>query len=366
MSNSNILLIFSNHRVAEKLWHIIPELSQLADVDLFLIGLCSTKTKWVGDVDERMLQINKYSKHIRNIIIGPGVSYHGDVIKQDLSSFLDITRYKLVLYDDNRSMHEYNLPQLYQKFKSHNILVIGNSHGNEEFTNNKYAFDISIDKVFTFGYKEKYILTNNFDYRDSDILEGGIPQNDELGKYKNNPKHILVITNFLGNRNSIFPINFDKNFVIKSGLLELSKVTNLPIVVKHKARLDKIDYINDVAYIKNLLDCDVVTNCEDINQLIADSAYVVSALSTLAFKPIQLGIPTVVINGTGQIGNYYDYNGLVNLDYEQIYNSLNQQKEFGKQNNFIMFTIQGGLDFTSTKFYIDAIKKEYENNLQNK
>ena len=139
-------------------------------------------------------------------------------------------------------------------------------------------------------------------------------------------------------------------------MLELSKEYNLPIVVKQKTRLDDPDYQNNINYIKNLLDCQVVTNSSDINQIIADSAFVISAPSTLSFKPIQLGIPTVLIKGSGQIGNFYDYQGLVDLDKNQIRESIKLQNNFGKQEDFIKFTIKGGEEFNSTKYYTDTIK----------
>lgn len=356
MLKNKILLLFTNHRTAEKLWPIIPELAKTYTLDLFLVGLFSPKTPWVGDIDERKEFINLYSKYLNKVIEGPGVKFHGDSINEDLSNYLDIDSYSLVIFSDNRAMSEFSIPALYQKFKSKNILVIGNSHGNEEYSKNHLAINQSFDKVFVFGYKEKYIIENNFGIDPNNLLEGGIPQNDSLKNYTKNSKHILVITNFLGNRSSIFPVNFDSNFIEKSGLLELSKEYNLPIVVKQKTRLDDPDYQNNINYIKNLLDCQVVTNSSDINQIIADSAFVISAPSTLSFKPIQLGIPTVLIKGSGQIGNFYDYQGLVDLDKNQIRESIKLQNNFGKQEDFIKFTIKGGEEFNSTKYYTDTIK----------
>jgi len=356
MLKNKILLLFTNHRTAEKLWPIIPELAKTYTLDLFLVGLFSPKTPWVGDIDERKEFINLYSKYLNKVIEGPGVKFHGDSINEDLSNYLDIDSYSLVIFSDNRAMSEFSIPALYQKFKSKNILVVGNSHGNEEYSKNHLAINQSFDKVFVFGYKEKYIIENNFGIDSNNLLEGGIPQNDSLKNYTKNSKHILVITNFLGNRSSIFPVNFDSNFIEKSGLLELSKEYNLPIVIKQKTRLDDPDYQNNINYIKNLLDCQVVTNSSDINQIIADSAFVISAPSTLSFKSIQLGIPTVLIKGSGQIGNFYDYQGLVDLDKNQIKESIKLQNNFGKQEDFIKFTIKGGEEFNSTQYYTDTIK----------
>lgn len=355
-----LLLLFTNHRVAEKIYGVIPSLSEYFDIDLFAIGLFSLNTPWVGDNDERLLFIETYKQYLQNIFIGPGVKYHGDRITEDLSKFIDTKKYSVILYDDNRPMPEFNLPNLYKEFKKYKNVVIGNPHGNEEYRDYP-GLGVTFDKMFSLGYKEKYILDKNFNIKDKDLLSGGIPTNDRLKNYSKRNKHILVITNYLGNRTSSFPVKFDSDFVAKSGLNELSKELNLPIVVKQKARLDDPDYKKNEDYIKSILNCKVVTsNDTDTEQLIADSAVVISALSTLAFKPIQLNIPTVLIKGTGQVGNFYDYDGLLDLDYEQIYSYI---KSYKPSDRFVMTTIKGGEIFNSSYYYTNEVIKAYENNL---
>jgi hypothetical protein len=335
MSKNRILLLFTNHRVSEKLWPIIPLLSDEYEIDLFCVGLFSLNTPWVGDIDERIIAINKYKSFINNVIQGPGVRYHGDNIQQSLLDFIDINLYKFVIYDDNREMKEFNIPNFYKECKNQNIKVIGNVHGNEDFT--KDYSGVSYDFKMEFN-------------------TGGIPSNDTLVDINVQPNHILVITNFLANRNSIFPINFDKNFIEKSGIIELSKHFNLPIKVKIKTRLDKPDYINDIQYVNNLLDCEVITNSDDIDELIAHSALVISTPSTLCFKPIQLGIPTILIKGAGQIGKFASYPGLVDLDKQQIFNSIQYQIDHGKFTQFIQNTISGGDTFQSSQKYVNYLK----------
>jgi hypothetical protein len=363
MLKNKILLLFTNHRVAEKLWPVIPELSKTFTLDLFLVGLFSSKTPWVGDIDERKEFITSYSKYLNKVIEGPGIKFHGDRIYEDLSSYIDIESYSLVLFDDNREMSEFNIPNLYEKFRSNRIVVIGNSHGNEDFNSSRLGIGKSFDKLFTFGPKEKYTLHKKFNVHEDLLLEGGIPQNDLLARYVRRSKYILVITNFLGNRSSIFPINFDHNFIRESGLQELSDQFNLPIVVKQKTRLDDPHYKENINYIKSIIDCEVVTNSIDISKVIADSFCVISTPSTLAFKPIQLGIPTVLVKGSGQVGNFYDYEGLVDLNKQKIEESIYRQIDFGKQENFIKLTIKGGETFTSTLEYVNTILNFYENSL---
>ena len=336
MLDKKILLLFTNHRVAEKLWPIIPELSKEYTLDLFLVGLHSFNTPWVGDIDERKSTIDKYKSYLNDIIIGPGVQFHGDNIKEDLTSFINLDDYSLVIYDDDREMSEFNIPQFYQSCKSKNIKVIGNSHGNEDNPHN--ALLKSYDDKMNFN-------------------TGGIPANDTLKSIKCNQNHILIIANFLGNRNSIYPINLDNNFIQECGALELSKEYNLPIKIKIKTRLDNPDYISSIKYIKNIINCEIITNTNNIDQLIADSAIIISSPSTLAFKPIQLGIPTVLIKGSGAIGDFKNYPGLVNLNKQEIFNNLQMQIDHGKFNNFIKDTLVGGINFNSSEVYIRNLKK---------
>mgnify|MGYP001007682921 CR=1 FL=1 len=42
----------------------------------------------------------------------------------------------------------------------------------------------------------------------------------------------------------------------------------------------------------------------------------------MAFKPIQKGIPTILLNGYGQTGLFYDYMGLVDLDTQIIFDEV--------------------------------------------
>jgi hypothetical protein len=330
-----ILLLFTNHRVAEKLWPIIPELSKNYVIDLFLIGLFSNETPWVGDIDERQLKLEQYKDYIDNIIQGPGVRFHGDRVRQSLCDYVDISKYEFVIYDDNRKKPEYDIPSFYQYCKQNNVTVIGNSHGNENSPHNEIgtAYDYSMD-----------------------FSNGGIPTNDTLKHVKGNNKHILVITNFLSNRSSIFPVNFDKTFIQQTGLLELQEKFQCPIKVKIKTRLDKPNYVEDINYVKSILDCDVVTNCEDIDQLIADSIIVVAAPSTLCFKPIQLGIPTVLIKGAGAVGAFNSYPGLVEMQPDVVKKNIEEQIEHGRYDDYIKTTIKGGEEFCSTKHYVKHIE----------
>jgi hypothetical protein len=348
MSKNRLLLLFTNHRVAEKLWPVIPKLSEIYTLDLFLVGLFSDKTPWIGDIDERHLKVKEYNQYIDNVIMGPGVKFHGDNVTSQLSEYVNLDLYKAVIFDDNRAVPEFNVPNFYKECKLKNIKVIGNSHGNEDYPHNA--------------------IGTSYDYA-MDFKSGGIPANDTLKNVVCSSKHILIITNFLGLRNmsDLFPLGitkgFDEHFFNECGVLELSNTYKLPVKIKIKPRLDYPDYEKEVNYIKSFLPpnskktYNIIVNTDNIDQLIADSAVVISAPSTLAFKPIQLGIPTVLIKETGITGEYFDYPGLVELNKQKIFDSIQKQVNHGKYSEWIKLKIAGGNTFTSTDVYIQKIKE---------
>ena len=95
---------------------------------------------------------------------------------------------------------------------------------------------------------------------------------------------------------------------------------------------------------------------DDDNKLISDSFIVFSAPSVMAFKPIQKGIPTILLNGYGQTGLFYDYMGLVDLDTQIIFDEVQRQYTNGKEKEFVLNTIKGGIDFSSTEKYVNVIR----------
>ena len=94
---------------------------------------------------------------------------------------------------------------------------------------------------------------------------------------------------------------------------------------------------------------------EDNNKLISDSFIVISAPSTLSFKSIQLGIPTILIKGSGDERHFSDFKGLVELDTQIIFDEIERQYGIVKDTDFIKETIEGGIDFSSTEKFINTV-----------
>ena len=122
------------------------------------------------------------------------------------------------------------------------------------------------------------------------------------------------------------------------------------------------------------LDYKIIIDTKDDNKLIAQSQAIISAPSTIAFKAIQYGVPTVLIKNSGQTGLFYDYPWLIDLDKDKIINAIEEQSKLitkgaiiiansmnklnrQKNKEWIDNTIEGGSSFNSTEIFINEIKK---------
>lgn len=342
--------------MSDKIFGLIPELSKQFVIDMFCIGQMSLNREWEGDIDLRKKVLKNLDPYLRKIIIGEGINYFKERAKKTLS-YVNIKDYDLILYDDNRLHPRLQMPEIYLQAKRHKIPVVGNSHGNQDAAKKNYsALGRSYDYAFLLGEPERKRYSKWF--HKSKLLIGGIPSNDVLKNYEHNPKHLLVVPNFLDNRKAPFKVKFGQKWA--NIAIELSKHYGLPIVVKQKTRTDDRDYIKNVNYIKSIFKnynrLTIVNDTDDLNRLISDSAMVLSALSNLAFIPIALGIPTVLIKESGQLGNLEGYPYQCGLNYESVKTMF---KKFNKKRArmHIKQVIAGGANFNSTEIYINELKR---------
>ena len=316
----NILLVTTQYRVGERIYPIIPELAKYYNLDLMKLYQMDPDWKWPGDVDLRDNFEEKYHIYFEHI----HVRFPND---------LDYSKYDLIITDDNRPYN--GLPQLYSKRQ---CPVIACSHGVTEHNYHISGKDKSFDYCFVFGQKEV-----TADYH----LPAGIPANDKLKELLYcEKKHILVIVNYLGNAGKVSTGNgtffklFDENVFNNIDLLSMQQKYNLPVVIKLKSRPD-VNMIREQRYLLSILpddlDYKVLYDVVDDNKLIAESIEVISAPSTLALKPIQLGIPTTLIEGTGQSGVIFN--------------------DYGSNKNFIEDTLEGGNSFNSTGCVVNYVEQ---------
>ena len=106
------------------------------------------------------------------------------------------------------------------------------------------------------------------------------------------------------------------------------------------------------------VDFSVLTDADN-DYLIENSKFVISSPGTFAFKSIQMGIPTILIEGSNESGHFGLYKGFVKSDKDLIKKKIDEMMSFGKDVKFIREVIEGGEDFTSTDKMIEIM----ENNL---
>lgn len=314
---SNILFVTTQYRVGERIYPIIPKLSEKYNLDLMKLYQMDPSWPWPGDIDLRNNFDQKYLQYFDNTYNNINIDYG---------------KYNLIITDDNRTYN--GLSEIYQQRK---CLLLACSHGVSEHGYEIYNVGKSYDGCFVFGRKEV-----KYDHQ----IPAGIPANDKLKHYKNvEKKHILVIVNYLGNAGRISTGNgtyfklFDKDVFDGIDLLSLQAQSGYPIVIKMKSR-PNTNIEKDTQYLSSILPKEltysILYDVEDDNQLVAESVEVFSAPSTLALKPIQLGIPTTLIPKTGQTGIFYDY-------------EINE--------NFIEDTLEGSKEFNSTQCFLNYIER---------
>lgn len=372
---NNILLITTVYRTGEKIYPIISELSKYFNIDVLHMFQMSVETVLPSHCDYRSVFNKKYDRHIRKTYNGPAFlkdsGRDGDRSRQFVSDFEREVRnnqYSLVLWDNNIPTKGGAISQFYELFKKYNIKVIGSPHGNRDYPGYKLSKRIGTkyDYSFVFGDKERKALSKQRKkaiYSEDQIynrfLPAGIPSNDVLKTYHRGNRYILIIPNFTEpqSKNTVegkfSPLTSKVFKDIK--ILNISEKYGCPIVIKEKARA----YYKENKFrrsLKKYKNISFLSYCEDDNKLIADAKIVIGSPSTLMFKSIQLGIPTVLLRGHGMMGNFKDYHGVVDPSYKNVLNSIELQMINGRSDDYINRTISGGVDFTSIKLYVDYIR----------
>jgi hypothetical protein len=366
----NILLITTVYRTGEKIYPIIPKLSEKYNIHVLNMYQMSNKTPWVDKNDPRINFYKVCDRYCSYVTHGPKYIHDSKVdadsnlkFVNKIDRYLQRDYYDLVIWDNNITIKGGEWSGLYKWFNDQNIINIGCPHGNREVKSYRIHKRIGrlYDYSFVFGNKEKKALEKISKGKlKNKLFTGGIPSNDKLKHYKRGNKYILIIPNFtdpslVAGQTSCFSI-FTKNLFEELKIEELSKEYDCDVIIKEKLKL-----YYPTNFLKKELKSYKNVHCidyyEDDNQLIADAICVISSPSTLAFKSIQMGIPTVLLKGHGMNGNFSDYPWVIKNDPVKLREFINKQKEAGKNVKFITDTLEGGLDFNSADIYIDRINK---------
>ena len=345
-----LLFVVSVYRQGERIHPIIPTLSKHFDISLLSVHQMSYKQSWNGSVDMRKQFHNMYDSYFTNIY-----DNWGDV---------DYSQFDAILFDDSRDKG-FEIPTkiIYPIAKQNGVKVFGNQHGNYEFSSKSFEvdhFEKVFDYCFLLGKFEKDIFSKYVD--ENTYLLGGIPSNDSLKKYKRTNENILVITNFLENERRVFPTTFGDKFVKKTKLYDLQQKYGKKVIVKIKNRDRHFalgnPYNQDIDFVKSVLknnsiEGDVLRDVEDDNLMISKAHFVISTPSTLCFKPIQMGVPTIILEGGGFTGAFKDFYGF--CSYDEIESNIENQIKKGRDLKYIMNNIEGGVDYNSTDAYVNEL-----------
>ena len=384
MMLKKLLFMATHYRNGEKIFSMIPELCKHFDVyvlTIFNMSINSNlKDQMFFDTKEGYhIMFNKYAKKVWNSPSGleGDTEYNYREFIIDLINKFDDYDFDIVLCDNDIFPGGLGWSRMVKYFMRSNIPIVASPEGNREYKNKKRikGFKSVYDYLFLFGEKEKrkiieYCETSNSlktgksskKFKKRGIC-GGIPSNDNLKNYHRGDKYILVTPNFIEGQESRFKLSTKKLFE-KIKVIDISKEYDCDIVIKLKHRVNfSIQSFIDSFKCYGNVTC--INCCEDDNKLMADAKMVIGAPSTYMFKPIQLGVPTVLLKGHGQVGNFYDYPGLVEPNYKEIKKSIDYQMKNGKFKSFVEETISGGLEFNSTRIYIEnLIKITDENNIK--
>ena len=367
----NVLIVSTIYRVGERVYPLISEFSNFANIDLLQVNEMSNDMTSYGNIDYREIFHSEYDKFFDNIFDGTITSIETKGARDSKPSKtildLNVEKYDMIFYDDNRSRH--GMWNIYNR-KKPDCVMIANTHCNstlnpkkgvlptEGHQNGNYIVD-NYKKVFDYCFVNGDIERNAYDKKDY-IISGGIPSNDELKYYDRTNDFILIIVNFLGNGYCPYKVSFNEHLFKNLNLLELQKKYKKRIIFKTKSRANHSSMVDDRNYLNSIipngLDFDIITDFDNNNQLICGASLVIGSTSALSFKPIQKGIPTVLINKSGCVGNFYSYRSLIDVD-ENFLDLVEKEMSYDRDEKYIENLITGGSSFNSTNVFTNKVKK---------
>ena len=89
--------------------------------------------------------------------------------------------------------------------------------------------------------------------------------------------------------------------------------------------------------------------------MVSQAHSVIGISSTLCFKPIQMGIPTVVLDGGNFIGSFENFIGFCKLN--EVHEKIETQLKTGRDTSYIENILEGGVDYNSIEKYTSEIKR---------
>ena len=109
ISEKNVLIVSTIYRVGERVYPLISEFSNFANIDLLQVNEMSNDMTSYGNIDYREIFHSEYDKFFDNIFDGTITSIETKGARDSKPSKtildLNVEKYDMIFYDDNRSRH---------------------------------------------------------------------------------------------------------------------------------------------------------------------------------------------------------------------------------------------------------------------
>lgn len=363
-TSKKILFVSTIHRMSERvLSAIIDYHSRHGESVILNLGQSSKNTAY----DSNLRYLNSLDSLGQSIVVynGKAIKDKRDVrsisyCRESIAMISEVCKrhsIDVIVLDDSRAS-QLNLA-LGRFCNENHIKLYANVHGNTELHEVDEAFCLSkpfYHKLFVFGeYEvEKY----NKLYHTGRYIAGGIPENDVIEFANKTEKKISVIVNRVVVDGPTTERLFDASVFKDMHLQELQNFYNLPIVFKVKDRMSE-DTKRDVTSLQNSIpagiDYTIETHLENEIDFLAESKIVLTHGSTMAFKALQLKIPTIIFRETGPVGLFETHKCTVSLG-ENFLSLLDSSVQ--ESIKFLPNILEGSLTFNATQKYSDALAKE--------
>ena len=291
---------------------------------------------------------------------------------------IDLHNVECVIYDDSRTAG-HQIPKIifesfYQKLRALSIPVIANIHGNVDNERLKKFVSIEFEKVY-----DKICIYGDYDRQrltklglGEHVLLTGIPANDVIKDIRaeatadlTGRRHILVILNRIDMGN----IRMNPSIIERMPINELWEHYKLPIIFKLKVPPSSLtDLANEEAALSSILkdlltagkftsEVPIMIVEDDIEEdwLLLYSKAIIAYGSTMCFKALQAGIPTVIVREMGNIANFENYCGTFAMNENYLDVLVNPEKYKEQTEEFLRNTLKGSLEFNSTEIYVKSI-----------
>jgi hypothetical protein len=349
---SRILFVTSVFRVGERVYPAITKLSKLVTVDVLFNAQMSPQTSWHGDIDLRQPWYKEWGDLHTFSTPRWDDGRLSSLSLSKLCSGAILEDYDLVIFDDNKLSTRFSTDRLFRAAYGLQKNIIMCPHGNVDYQHHRATKMKQSSHCFVFGEKDRCHVG-------CETKAVGMPANDVLYHYPLRGHYGLVILNlFSESKPHIRDLRCMSRSLLKQWKLgHIADSLGVELVIKCKSRVwSSAQRRGDYDCLKSLPNTRIVLDVDDDNKLIADAKFVVSAPSTLAYKSIQLGVPTVLLSGFGQSGGLSDFSGMLHdPTYKSIRAELERQTSLGRQTEFIANALEGGVNFNSTDVFVKEV-----------